>query len=111
MVSVPDSAPEALWQQCKSGLQRCADALLRRQAKPCAPCMCEQTWVCVQSQQEYYKAMKHALSEHEKATCQRQYRQDLNERRKPVRTDQRAYWKAKAAALEADLAANRLHSA
>ena len=37
MVSVPDSPPEALWQQYKSGLQRCGDALLRRQPQPRAP--------------------------------------------------------------------------
>ena len=35
MVSRPDSTPEALWQQYKSGLQRCADALLRREHHGC----------------------------------------------------------------------------
>ena len=66
MVSVPDSPPEALWQQRKSGLQRCADDLLRRPPQPRAPWMSEETWACVQSKQDFYKAMKHALSEHEK---------------------------------------------
>ena len=39
MVGMPGSTPETLWQQYKSGLQRCADALLRREAQPCAPWM------------------------------------------------------------------------
>ena len=101
MVTVPNSPPEAVWQQYKSGLQRCADALLRKQPQPRTPWMSERTWARVQSKQDSYKAMKHALSEHERPACQRQYRQVLSECKESV----------KAAAFEADLAANRLHSA
>ena len=91
--------------------QRCADALLRRETQPRAPWMSDKTWACVQSKQDSYKALKHAQSEHEKRFLQRQYRQALNDCRKPVKADKRAYWKAKAVALEADFAANRVHAA
>ena len=37
MADLPDSTPETLWQQYKSGLQRCADAVLRTEAQPRAP--------------------------------------------------------------------------
>ena len=79
MMDMPDSTPETLWQQYKSGWQRCADALLRRQIQPCAPWMSDKTWACVQSKQDSYKALKHAQSEHEKSFLQRQYRQALND--------------------------------
>ena len=38
-------------------------------------------------------------------------RQALNECKKSVKADKRAYWKAKAVALEADFAAKRVHAA
>ena len=34
MMDMPDGTPETLWQHYKSGLQRCADALLRRETQP-----------------------------------------------------------------------------
>ena len=71
MVGRPDSTPETLWQQYKSGLQRCADTLLRREAQPRAPWMSDKTWACVRSKRDSYKALKHALSEYEKSACQK----------------------------------------
>ena len=86
----PDSPHEALWQQHKFGLQHCANALLRRQAKVQAQWMSEQTWAWVHSKQDTYKAMKHALPVHEIAACQRQHMQALNECKNSVRADRRA---------------------
>jgi hypothetical protein len=61
---------------------------------------------CVESQQDSYKALKRALSEHERSVCQRQRRQALSRRSaEKVKGDNRAHWKAKAAAREADFAA------
>ena len=73
--------------------------------------MFDKTWACVQSKQDSYKALAHAQSEHEKRFLQRQYKQALNDCRKSVKADKRAYWKAKAVALEADFAVNRVHAA
>ena len=73
--------------------------------------MSDKTWACVQSKQDSYKALKHAQSEHEKSFLQRQSRQALNDCRKSVKADKRAFWKAKAVALEADFAAIRVHAA
>ena len=67
-INLPNSTPEALWQQYKSGLQRCADALLRREDQARAPWMSAKTWAHVQSKQDSYKALKHAQSEYEKLT-------------------------------------------
>ena len=111
MTEMPDSTPEALWQHYKSGLQRCADALLRRETQPRAPWISDKTWSCVQHKQDSYKAFKHAESDHEKSVLHRQYRQALNDSRRSVKSDKRAYWKGKAIALEADFAANRVHAA
>ena len=108
---MPNSTPETLWQQYKSGLQRCADALLRKEDQPRAPWMSDNTWAYVQSKQDSYKALKHAESEGEKSSLQKQYRKALNDCRRSVKADKRAYWKAKAVALEADFAANRVHAA
>ena len=45
------------------------------------------------------------------SACQKKYRQALNECKNSVKADKRAYWKAKAVALEADFAAKRVHAA
>ena len=65
----------------------------------------------MQSKQDSYKALKHALSEYERSACQKKYRQALNECRKIAKADKCAYWKAKAVALEADFATKRVHAA
>ena len=111
MVGRPASTPETLWQQYKSGLQHCADALLRREAQPRVPWMSDKMWACVQSEQDPCKALKHALSEYERSACQKKYRQALNECKTSVKADKRAYWRDKAVALEADFAAKRGHAA
>ena len=67
------------------------------------------TWAHVQCKQESYEALKHAESE--KSTLQKQYKEALNFCRKSMKADKRAYWKAKAVALEADFAAYRVHAA
>ena len=85
MVDLPDSTPETIWQQYKSGLQHCADAVLHTEAQPRAPWISDQTWAYVQRKQNSYKALKHAESEHEKAILHKQYRQALNDCRKSVK--------------------------
>ena len=46
-----------------------------------------------------------------KSTLQKQYGIAVNDCRKLIKADKHACWKAKAAALEADLAADRVHAA
>ena len=70
--------------------------------------MSDKTWACVQSKQDSYKALKYAESEHEKPCLPREYRQAINDCRKSLKADKRAYWNVKAVALEANFAANRV---
>ena len=73
--------------------------------------MSAKTWAHVQSKQDSYKALKYAESMYEKSTLHQQYREALNVCRKSVKADNRACWKAKAVALEAEFTGNRVHAA
>ena len=106
-MGMPDSMPESIVtvvQLWAAALHGCLAAQRRSALRNVEV---RHDLACVQSQHDSCKALLRALSEHERSVCQRQGRQASSRRSaEKLKGDNQKHWKAKAAAHEADFAAN-----